>query len=269
MSFSNVGPYPVLDENACNALASYVRTTPGMGGLAPRDFGAYPLGHYCAVSANSLIPRTEWAERIEALEVARATPEHVCTWAKVPILNQGQLPYCWAYGTVGVMMASYAAAGLPVPHLSATSLAAKIQNYQKRGGWAGMAIEGNQKYGVSTLDFWPEAVADPRYDTAEQRENASLHRAAEWLELAPNSFDAIASELLRGRAVTAALPWWGHLVYYTKLVRDSRGYYGALIRNSWDYSWENGGKAILMEAKATPAEAFIIRSVTKYTPKAA
>lgn len=269
MSFSNVGPYRVLDENDCSALASYVRTTPGMGGLAPRDFGAFPLGHYCDVSGNSLIPRTEWAERIEALEVAKATAEHVCTWAKVPILNQGQRPYCWAYGTVGVMMASYAAAGLRVPHLSATSLAAKIQNYQDRGGWAGMAIEGNQKYGVSTLEFWPEAVLDRKYDTPAQRENAMLHRAAEWLELAPNSFDAVASELLRGRGVTLALPWWSHLVYATKLVRDARGYYGVLIRNSWGTDWENGGKAILMESKATAAEAFIIRSVTKYTPKAA
>lgn len=265
MTFSNVGPYRVLSDTDCSALAATVRREPGMGGLQERDFDQYPFGSYCDPSGNALIPRTEWRERIEALEVARATAEHTCEWAKVPILNQMVLPYCWVYGTVGVMMASYAGAGMPVPHLSATSLGAKILNYQKRGGWAGMAIEGNQQYGVSTLEYWPEAALDRRYDTPEQRANAELHRAAEWLELPPNSFDAVASELLRGRAVTLALNWWGHLVYATKLIRDARGFFGVLIRNSWGTDWESGGKAILMEAKATPAEAFIVRSVTKYS----
>lgn len=69
-------------------------------------------------------------------------------------------------------MYTYGKAGYEVPHLSATSLAAKITNYQNRGWWAAAAIEGSKKLGISTLQYWPDAAIDRRYDTAEQRENA-------------------------------------------------------------------------------------------------
>jgi hypothetical protein len=188
----------------------------------------------------------------------------VAAHAGVPILNQGRRPYCWAYGTVGAMMTGYAASGLPVPHLSATSLAAKIKNYRDVGGWAGEAIRGNQTHGVSTIEHWPEAALDRRYDTPAQRANAALHRATEWAELPKKNFDAVATALLRGFSVTLGLLWWGHLVYATKLVVISRNRYGVLIRNSWGSNWETGGKAVLEESRATPDEAFIVRSVTKY-----
>ena len=34
----------------------------------------------------------------------------------------------------------------------------------------------------------------------------------------------------------------------------ARGVYGAIITNSWDKDWENGGRAVLEESKATAAE---------------
>ena len=264
--FSNENGYPIITDAFANDLATAARTEPNrFGGYVVRDFAAAPLGSYCDVSTDALIPRSEWRDRAETLEITGATAEHVAEFARVPILNQGQRPYCWAYGTMGVLMVGYAAAGLPVPHLSATSLAAKIKGYRDVGGWAGEAIEGNQKFGCSTIDYWPEASLDRRHDTPEQRANAALHIATEWAELPPRSFDAAASQLLRGRAVTLGLAWWGHLIYATKLVCMADGGYGFLIRNSWGTNWEQGGKAILPERKATPDEAVVIRSVSKYS----
>lgn len=260
----NLGAYRVYDESNANQLVDTVAEFPGLGGYTARDFERYPLGYASSIFEAAVIPRSEWTERAEALEVAKATPEHICEYAEVPILNQGRRPYCWAYGTVGAMMASYASSGLPVPHLSATSLAAKIKNYRDVGGWAGEAIEGNQRFGVSTIEYWPEAALDSRYDTPEQRANAALHKATEWAELRANSFDHVATALLRGFAVTLGLSWWGHLVYATKLLVLGQNRYGVLIRNSWGTNWETGGKGVLAESRATPAEAFIVRSVSKY-----
>jgi hypothetical protein len=203
------------------------------------------------------------------MDAAKATPEHLATFYNVPILNQKQLPYCWCYGVVGAMMTAAAQAGLPFGYLSATSAAAKIKNYVKVGGWAGEAIEGIQRFGVSTTEYWPEAVLDRRYDTPEQRQNAALHKAVEFEELPSQSFDAVATALLSGFPVTLGLAWWGHLVYATRFVVLGRNEFGVLIRNSWGPDWETAGTAVLTESRATPHEAFTIRTVTKYHTEAA
>jgi hypothetical protein len=172
----------VFDEHTANRLVDQSLAASGGGffsGYKPRDFAAAPFGTYSDPFALDLIPRNEWAERAEALDSSKATAEHVAMYYKVPILNQRTLPYCWCYGVVGAMATAYAQAGLPVGYLSATSAAAKIKNYVKVGGWAGEAIEGIQRFGVSMVEHWPEAVLDRRYDTPEQRENAALHKAVE------------------------------------------------------------------------------------------
>jgi hypothetical protein len=259
----------VFDERTANQLVDKaVQANGDLGtGYKQRDFEAAPFGTYSEPFALDLIPRAEWAERAEALDAAKATPEHMARFYKVPILNQKNLPYCWAYGVVGAMATMYAQAGLPVEYLSATSAAAKIKNYVKVGGWAGEAIEGIQRFGVSTTEFWPEAVLDRRYDTPKQRENAALHKTVEFEELPSQSFDAVATALLSGFPVTLGLAWWGHLVYATRLVVLGRNQFGVIIRNSWGPDWETDGTAVLVESRATPHEAFTIRSVTKYQPQ--
>ena len=257
----------VFDEHTANRLVDQSLAAAGGGffsGYKPRDFAAAPFGTYSDPFALDLIPRNEWAERAEALDASKATAEHVAMYYKVPILNQRNLPYCWCYGVVGAMATAYAQAGLPVGYLSATSAAAKIKNYIKVGGWAGEAIEGIQRFGVSLVEHWPEAVLDRRYDTPEQRENAALHKAVEFEELPSQSFDSVATALLSGFPVTLGLAWWGHLVYATRLVVLGRNQFGVIIRNSWGPDWETNGTAVLVESRATPHEAFTIRSVTKY-----
>lgn len=262
----------VFDDWTANALVdqSIANNKAGLStGYKLRDFDAEPFGAYSAPFELDLIPRNEWAERAQALDAAKATPEHLARFYNVPILNQKQLPYCWCYGTVGAMMTAAAQAGLPFGYLSATSAAAKIKNYVKVGGWAGEAIEGIQRFGVSTTEYWPEAVLDRRYDTPEQRENAALHKAVEFEELPSQSFDAVATALLSGFPVTLGLAWWGHLVYATRFVVLGRNEFGVLIRNSWGPDWETAGTAVLTESRATPHEAFTIRSVTKFQTAAA
>ncbi len=232
-------------------------------GYTPRDYVSNPFGSYAQPFSNrDLIPRDQWAERIEEQERNGATLAHLHDHYKLPILDQNGYGYCWCYGTVKAAMLARAVAGLPTVYLSASSLAAKIKNYRNEGGWAGQAVQGWKKYGCSTIEFWPEADVDPKYDTPAQRENAKRHSLLEWTELPEQSFDALVTSLLLGMPTTMALMWWGHLVCGLRPVVLGRNDFGVEIVNSWRESWGNGGKAVLRESKATPHEAIAVRSVS-------
>lgn len=267
MFCSNLGRMKVYDESNTHELTQTVIQNSGLGGYVERDFEASPFGSICPAFEGDLIPRSEWADRIEEMERTESSLEHLLEHVDVPILTQKRLPYCWCYGVTGAKMASYAVAGEEVPHLSATSLAAKIKNYRAEGGWAGEAIQGDLKYGTSTIEYWPEAVADRRYDTAEQRENAKLHTISEYEELPSQSFDAVMTSLFRRKPTTLGLLWWGHLVYATRPVVLGRNAFGLVIRNSWDYSWGDKGRAVLEESKATPHESFAVRTAKRLSQR--
>lgn len=251
----------VIDNSVASQLAAYVQANEGVGGYVPRDFSAVPFASVCNASTRKRIPREEWKERIEEKERKQATLRHLQRYLKIPVLNQKTASYCWCYGTTKGIMYTYGKAGYEVPHLSATSLAAKITNYQNRGWWAAAAIEGSKKVGISTLQYWPDAAIDRRYDTAEQRENASLHKAVEYEELESNSFDDLATSLLCDDPTTMGLLWWGHLILAVRLVVLKNGGFGVDFDNSWSEDWGTEGTGILTEEKATAYEQFAIRSV--------
>lgn len=73
---------------------------------------------------------------------------------------------------------------------------------------------------------------------------------------------ALCTYILAGFPVTLGLMWWGHLIFGTKVVVLRNGELGILGVNSWGERWENGGKAILVESKATAHEQIAIMSTT-------
>lgn len=263
MSFrSDIGNTLVIDDRN---FESVVQESSGKfgSGYIERDYAANPFGSYAAKFQNqNLIPRSDWADRIEQMERDKATLTHIHDHNDLPVLDQNGFGYCWCYGTVKAAMLARAAAGLPTQYLSASSLAAKIKNYRNEGGWAGQAVEGWKRYGCSTTEFWPEADVDPKYDTPQQRQNAKQYQLLEWTELPEQSFDALVTSLLLGMPTTMALMWWGHLVCGLRPVVLGRNDFGIEIVNSWRKSWGNNGKAVLRESKATPHEAFAVRSVS-------
>lgn len=264
---SNTMGFEVIDDSNAAAYAKNILDNAGMGGYVPRDFEAVPYGSVVEASEEPLIPESEWRDRIEEMERNKSGLNDLHDQLQVPILNQGQLPFCWCYGTIGAIMTAYAASGQAIPHLSATSLASKITNYVARGWWAAAAIEGIQKFGCSPIKYpdgsvcWPEHEMDRRYDTQKQRTFASNFKATRWRELQSNSFAHLMSSLFRRRPTTMGLPWWGHLVFGLQPVY-SRGDYGIIFANSWDYSWGKKGKGILMRSKATAFEQFEIIGVS-------
>lgn len=253
--------FNVIDDSNAAQYANDPSTS-DLRSYVARDFSARPFAGYSPSFSRNLIPRSEWKERIEERTAKRQRLFDIFKHKKLPILNQKRLPYCWAYGTVGAMALMRAVNNLPTLHLSATSVASKIKNYREVGGWAEEAIEGIDRFGVSTVKYWPEAVNDRRYDTAEQRENAKLHKIIRSEELPSNNFDAIVTSLLLGFPVTLGLTWWGHLVFALDPVILSNGGFGLLFANSWGQGWEQEGLSVLNESKGTAYEAFSIQSVT-------
>lgn len=259
---SPISHYTIIgDHNAAEQIAMVHPTTGGFGGgYVKRDYTRHPAGFYAPMAAIPKIPRSEWADRIKEIEQSGAGLADLHRARKIPVLNQKQTNYCWCFGTTKAVMMAYCRLGGKVPYLSAASVAAKVTNYNNRGSWAGEALEGFQKYGASTVDFWPEAAIDRRYDTAEQQANAALHKVVKFCELPSKQFDAIASALLLGFPVTLGLDWWSHLVCGLQL-RIKDGQFYVEFVNSWGTTYENEGFALLTESKATAYEAVMVQSV--------
>ena len=162
-------------------------------------------------------------------------------------------------------MNRYAAQGLPVPFLSATAPAAQGKDFRQEGGWAGEAVEYIEKYGLPTIDTWPQHSLDRSLvKNHEQELDAKRHGIVEFEELPQESFDAAASCLLdpyNPSPVTLGLMWWGHLVCGLRLVKVERNTYGILIVNSWSRKWGENGFKVLVESKATAHEYVAIRNV--------
>lgn len=263
MFTSNLGGSIVYDDSNAHELITEIQdpSTPYSGGYVERD---YAVDGFTTSYSGATFPRSEWEERIRDLEAAEATLTHTHERSGCEVLDQNGLNYCWMYGVAGAMQVSYAKTGGKVPYLSATSAAAKGKNYRNVGGWGKEAIGYIERFGMSTIEHWPEHALDRRYDTAEQRENAKLHAFEPRIgfeELRSNSFDQLVSALLMRWPVTMGLNWWGHLVFGLRPVVIERGSFGVEIMNSWGIGWKNRGKAVLREDKATAFEQIAIKNL--------
>jgi hypothetical protein len=262
---SDLGGSLIIDDSNYTAVVGdgYVDGQQMGRGYVARDYSANPFGSYAPTfNSSTLIPRSEWADRIQHQEETKSTLTHLHAHYKLPVLNQKRTNFCWCFGVVGAISVARAKAGLSTEHLSAAATAARIKNYANVGGWGGQALEGIEKWGVPTIEHWPEAVIDRRYDTPAMRADSERRKILEWTELPEQSFDALVTQLLLGIPTSMALMWWGHLVFGLRAVVIERGHFGVEIMNSWDKTWGNGGKSILAENKATPHEAISVRAVS-------
>lgn len=259
---SNLGGVPVIDDS--NFQSSLAMTAEFGTGYIPRDFAA-TAGMFKKYNGPRF-DEDELVERIKEKEARKSGLADLHRKKDMPVLDQGQLGYCWMYGTVMCMMMAYAVAGLPIPHLSPTSAAAKGKNYRNQGGLAEEALRYINQFGVSTVKYWPDGgKADRRYDTPEQRNNASLHKAVEFEELPSNDLLAVASALVLDLPCTGGFAWWGHLIalMQPRVVSQSRGEkIGLEFLNSWTKRYGKNGFGVLAGQKRIPFEAYVIRTVT-------
>ena len=260
---SNVHGMTVIDDTN---YAQYIPEPTGKSkGYEGRNYGAHPFGSlpYMKTLDIASFDRQEIKQRAEERERKKSRLVDLHKHYKLRVLDQNGTNYCWCYAVVGGMQVARAVQGLPKIKLSAASAAAKIKGGRNVGGWGGEAVEGIAKFGVSTLDYWPEASRDiAKYNTHEQQLNAEQNKIFEFYEIPPRDFLAVCTCLVLGLPVPAGLNWWRHEVLFLDVVILANGQLGILFLNSWGPDWDNQGFGILTESKATPDECTAIRAVT-------
>ena len=229
-----------------------------------RDYKRTPYGkmEFANPYTGALIPRSEWRERIEAMERTKSRLSDTRRAAKLPALHQNGTNYCWFNAFVSGIGVLRAANGLPYVELSSAFGAAQIKNFRNRGGWTGEAIKWLVTKGVCEAKYWPPNAISRKYRTKEAAENALLYRTPEFDELPSNSFEHMMTLLLKRVPVMMGLSWWRHLVCGLDPVALPGGRFGVRILNSHGTSYGDNGEAVLEERKAISHDQLALRTVT-------
>jgi hypothetical protein len=225
-----------------------------------RDWSAEPCGSVVPEATIAVIPRSEWADRIEMLEKTGNLLGELMPALGVPIQYQASTNYCWNFGVVDAVHGVNARAGRPHVDLSPASVACLVKGYRNVGGWGIEAVRGINKHGIASTKHWPAAAIHKKYDNAASRADRKNRTIPEFLELRPRDFAVVMTCLLNGWPVPAGLLWWRHLVNFVDPVVLGRDEFGVRARNSWGPEWNGDGTIILTEAKATPDEATTIQT---------
>lgn len=195
-------------------------------GCIPRNYDKIPQGFYTAAPAIDfpLIPRDEWPERIRELSANKAQVSDIRRRSGpgggiIPSLDQDSVGYCWNHSLTMSLMLVRAIMGLPYVRLSAFMIGCLVKNYRDEGGWCALAMDFVTKYGVPSVEFWPEKSMKRSNDTPAMRENALLHRVIEqWADMSAAVYDRNLTEdqsftlLLKGVPHPEDYGWWSHSV---------------------------------------------------------
>lgn len=232
-------------------------------GYVPRNFEADPVGRLIPAFGGQVYKRKDWPELMRLQDKNKTSP---LDWHMdcVEIYDQRNLPYCWMYGTVAGVATQYAKTGIKTPRFSPTSTAAMVKKFKAEGGWATEACNGISKFGIATLDVWPNVSMNKTLPAMSYvRENMHQHDLIEFEDFGVNNFDAAMSVLLdplHSAPVTGGYMWWGHLIILLKAIRvDDQ--WGVIFANSWGKDWGEQGYGILLGDKAIPYESVRIGSV--------
>jgi hypothetical protein len=222
-------------------------------GLEQRDYRNEPIGSVFAggVMAGKPIPRERWPDLIRSQKSRGNSPLVAHQYHQVPVLDQGTLKYCWAYSVVAGVMNRLAFQGIdPVPHLSATAVAAVGLDFANRGGHCSKAVKMMQDQGgIPSIETWPNRSldrtlkSDPKVlESREKNQLCSFTDCGNNLDLAISLMIAETPS-----PVTFSVPWWRHAILGLEVLdrggapATSLDRYGIAFVNSYGPRWNGNG----------------------------
>jgi len=274
-------------------------------GLIPRDYSIHPQGFYAAAPAFdlTLIPRTEWPERIRDMESQKSRLSDIRATGKygsrIPSLDQNGKGYCWTHSvTMGVIL-DRAVRNLPYMALSAYAVACIIKNFRDEGGWGALGLDFIQQRGVPDEKYWPQRSMSRSNDNEATWKNAAMHKIlGGWVDLTQAvydrnlTFDQTMTLLLTRCPVVQDANWWGHSFilmdpvngnaqkdelraesgklltpddFDARWVTEATDGFGTRGLNSWGDSYGVNGEFVLAGNRAVPDGAVGVRSTTPST----
>jgi len=232
-------------------------------GLIPRDFTEQPFGSlgFAAPFDMPIIPRSEWAGRIEERTRKKMRITDLVEYYKVPPQHQGQTNYCWINCVVRCIEMSRLIAGSPHVPLSPASCGGPITGFRDVGGWPERGVEYAAAHGAVPSSLWPANAIDRRYDTPTNNAEREKYQIKEWTELRPKNFEQLATLLLHGIPVATAHMWMKHAVTAVDLLSLGNGKFAVLFHNS-GHKRDRNGLTVLDERLATPDSGIAPRVAT-------
>lgn len=197
----------------------------GFKGYIPRDPVQHPVGYSAAIPPSQIkvFSRDEMIARIAEQEATKSRLSDILMRGDagnpIPPLDQNGQGYCWAYGTVGALIAARAKQNLPYHRLSAHAVGCKVKNFRDEGGWGALSLDFIIANGIPDVDHWKEKSMSKANDTPETWANAKLYMPdVEFADLASPvynrdlSFDQQLTSLLMLDPTSDDYDYWGHCV---------------------------------------------------------
>lgn len=250
----------INDENyhlyTGNVIVDGEAMSRGMEGMFQRPDESYRGFEGLADYGVTMIPESEWGDRIREQDRLESHLEAYINDMKLPCKDQNGTNYCWIFGVTGCAEVMNLRQTGQCVSLSPASGGAQIKNYRNVGGWGDEALDWIVEHGLNLSEDWPDTAINRRYATRENKEKALNNRAVEYFKL--RSWQEVVSCVLNQIPVAAGYNWWRHLVYIARIMQNL----DARIRNSWKASWGENGFATLAGRKKFPDGAVAIVTTT-------
>jgi hypothetical protein len=228
-------------------------------GYTPRDWDQDGLFSFADELSLPLIPRSEWAGRVEAMEQGNSRLSDMVKAAGMETKNQQSTNYCWIFAATSALQAARIFQGYPHLELSPASVGCLVTNYRNVGGWSTQGIREGAKSGWAPSSMWPDTAIRRSYDTEEVKAARQRYKLQEWWELRPRSEEEVATCLLCGIPVAVGFNWWGHAVLALDLVSFGNEF-GIRCLNSWGPGYGEEGFFVLKGSKRIADDAVAPRA---------
>jgi hypothetical protein len=243
----------LIEENAAAGIvnAAMPRETP-IGGL---ECAAVYAEHV------ELIPESKWIDRTKAMTAAGGFIGDRIQFDPKAHFQNG-LGFCWAYSLCEAVEAERVDSGLEFELLAPESLA-ELTGYRNRGYYLDRALEYAAKNGIARRQFVPQYKLSPQQWQAGWEQDRANFVPLEWWDIGGKDVWAeTVTILLSGKGCYVGLDWWGHAVFYDRLVLD-----GNRLGIHTPNSHGPGQDVNLFGSKAIPSMgSFGVRSVTWSKP---